>query len=67
MPLKAGDILLCGHTHVPTVRREGFLFLNPGSLSLPKEDSPNSYLIYENGLFTFKTTEGEAYREEACE
>ncbi|MBR5869136.1 MAG: phosphodiesterase [Clostridia bacterium] len=67
MPLRDGDVLLCGHTHVPTVRRNGFLFLNPGSLSLPKEDSANSYLIYENGVFTFKNTDGEAYREEPWE
>lgn len=66
MPLQKGNILLCGHTHLPTVRREDFLFLNPGSLSLPKENTPNSYLVYENGLFSFKTVDGEVFREEAC-
>ena len=53
--LKAGEILLHGHTHVPVAEKfgEDNLYLNPGSTSIPKEKSPNSYLIYENGVFTF--------------
>ena len=64
-PLKAGDILLHGHTHVPAAEPfgEGNLYLNPGSVSLPKEGSPGSYLLYENGLFSFRRLEdGEEYR-----
>ena len=51
-----GDLMLCGHTHVPTVKAfgEGNLYLNPGSVSIPKENSPKSYMIYENGLFEWK-------------
>ena len=63
-PLQKGDILLHGHTHVPACREhEDFVYLNPGSVSIPKENSPHSYLTLENGLFTWKTLEGEAYRE----
>lgn len=54
-PLRPGDILLHGHTHVPTQEPFGEknLYVNPGSISLPKENSAHSYLIYENGIFHF--------------
>ena len=61
-PLKEGDILLHGHTHIPGVwEKDGIYILNPGSLSLPKENSPHSYLIWEGENFCWKTIEGEEY------
>ena len=44
-PLAPGDVLLHGHTHVPawTEFGQGNLYLNPGSVSIPKENSPHSY------------------------
>lgn len=63
MPHKNGDVLLTGHTHVPTVKRGDMLFLNPGSVSIPKGDSDHSYMTYENGLFTFKKIDGTSYDE----
>lgn len=65
-PLAPGDILLHGHTHVPAWMEfgENNLYLNPGSLSIPKENSPHSYLTLENGLFQWKDVEtGEVYHE----
>lgn len=65
-PLAPGDILLHGHTHVPawTEFGENNLYLNPGSLSIPKENSPHSYMTLENGLFQWKDVEtGEVYHE----
>lgn len=61
--LAKGDVLLGGHTHVPTVKQfgDGNLFLNPGSLSIPKEDSSNSYILFEDGKFDFYTLDGENY------
>lgn len=57
-PLKKGDILLHGHTHVPAMEDlGGIVYLNPGSLSIPKEGSANSYLIYEDGIFRLKDLE----------
>ena len=55
-PLRPGEILLCGHTHLPVLRRmkQGFTYLNPGSLSLPKEGTPHSYLTLEDGVFTWR-------------
>ena len=56
--LKKGDILLHGHTHVPVCRAvEEIMIMNPGSLSIPKENSPHSYMTLENGVFTWKTLE----------
>lgn len=63
-PLAEGDILLHGHTHVPawTEFGNGNVYLNPGSLSIPKENSPHSYMILENGVFYWKDVEtGEIY------
>ena len=63
-PLAKGDILLHGHTHVPVAIEfgEDNLYINPGSLSIPKESSPKSYILYENGVFSFRTLEGEEYK-----
>ncbi len=61
-PLADGDILLNGHTHVPKCTDHGnYTYMNPGSVSIPKEDSPCSYMIYENGTFLWKDLEGEVY------
>ncbi len=64
-PLATGDILLCGHTHVPIlVKREGYTYINPGSVSIPKENSPHSYMILDGRSFTWKDLSGKVYREE---
>lgn len=56
--LKMGDILLCGHTHVPAIEdRDGIIYMNPGSVSIPKENSPHSYMILEDCVFTWKDLE----------
>ena len=57
-------VLLHGHTHVPAWTEFGQrnVCLNPGSLSIPKENSPHSYMILENGVFYWKDVEtGEIY------
>lgn len=61
--LKSGDIYLTGHTHVPLdcVEKEGYIHLNPGSTSLPKEDSPHGYILYSDKTFFFKTFDGKTY------
>ena len=51
--LKKGDVLIHGHTHVQTVESFGEnLYINPGSISIPKENNPPSFMLYENGRFT---------------
>ncbi|MGI5855308.1 MAG: phosphodiesterase [Candidatus Merdivicinus sp.] len=60
--LGKGDILLHGHTHVPVCRRtETFTYLNPGSVSIPKEGSRHSYMTLENGIFLWKDLDGTCY------
>lgn len=60
--LKKGDILLHGHTHVPVCRvHEEYVYMNPGSVSIPKEGSRHGYMIYEEGEFRWKDLEGEEY------
>lgn len=59
-PLKAGDILLNGHTHIPALKQnEGYTYINPGSVSIPKENSEHEYLCLENGAFCWKNLAGE--------
>ena len=58
-PLQPGDVLLCGHTHVPCCHRhEGFTYVNPGSVSLPKQNTPHSYATLERGVMVWKDLEG---------
>lgn len=55
-PIKKGDVLLCGHTHVAADQDTGeYRYINPGSVSIPKENTGHGYIIFENGLFTRKT------------
>ena len=55
-PLKPGDILLHGHTHVLKIEEfgDGNVYINPGSISLPKENNPRTYAVYESRKFTIK-------------
>ena len=63
-PLCQGDVLLHGHTHIPACEDCGdFTYLNPGSVSIPKNGSAHSYMIYENGAFVWKELlTGEEYQ-----
>ena len=62
-PLCAGDILLHGHTHVPAWEEfgESNLYLNPGSVSIPKQNSQHGYILLANNQAQFKTLDGDIY------
>ena len=65
-PLRSGDILLHGHTHVSGVTPfgDGNFYVNPGSVSIPKENTPKGYILFDSAAekkFTFKTLDGEQY------
>lgn len=51
------DIVLVGHTHIPSVQSFGSLrVVNPGSLGQPKTGSPEaSYAIWEDGKIELKS------------
>ena len=54
-PISKGDILINGHTHVSKCTEyEDFVYMNPGSVSIPKEGTPHSYMTLENGKFLWK-------------
>lgn len=62
-PLHKGDILLHGHTHVPKCEElETHVYINPGSVSIPKEDSEHSYMILEGNEFIWKNLDGVEYK-----
>lgn len=62
-PLHPGDILLHGHTHVPCWESFGEcnLCLNPGSVSLPKADSPRGYMLLTDRELVWKELDGTVY------
>ncbi len=64
MPMiKNKDILLHGHTHVPVCQKTDLcIYINPGSVSIPKENSRHSYIIMDEGTVVFKNIEGEEYK-----
>ena len=65
-PMQPGDILLHGHTHIPAWEPfgDGNLYLNPGSVSIPKAGSEHSYMILQDEEVVGKTLEGTAYHRE---
>ena len=65
-PLQPEDILLHGHTHIPAWERfgNGNLYLNPGSVSIPKSGSAHSYMILEGNTAQWKSLDGSIYHEE---
>ncbi|KHD37062.1 phosphodiesterase [Clostridium acetobutylicum] len=60
--LRRGDVFLYGHTHVPVAKKKDDIYIiNPGSISIPKENSPNSYAVFENDLFEIKDLAGNTF------
>ena len=64
-PMTAGTILLNGHTHVPAcVEHDNYTYMNPGSVSIPKEDRRHSYMTTQDGKFNWVDLKtGETYRQ----
>ncbi|MDD6214010.1 MAG: phosphodiesterase [Firmicutes bacterium] len=62
-PIQKGDILLHGHTHIPSWEPfgEDNMYLNPGSVSIPKEQSERSYMFFENGRVVWKSLDSKVY------
>ena len=59
-PFPKGSILINGHTHVSAIEeKENFIYLNPGSVSIPKGNGINSYMIYDSKTFTLKSLDGD--------
>ena len=59
LPEESIDVLLSGHTHIPKkVSKGDCICMNPGSVSIPKENSHHGYMIFENGRFLWKDFDG---------
>ncbi len=65
--LKKGDVLFNGHTHISKIEAFGekdeYLYANPGSVSIPKENTPRGYMILDDFSITHKTLDGEVVEE----
>lgn len=62
--LNKGDILLNGHTHVTAYENRGeFYYFNPGSISIPKENTRRGYIMFEDNKFTWKSLDGNIINE----
>lgn len=68
-PLQKGDLLLHGHTHIPAWEPFGQdnLYLNPGSISIPKAGSRRSYMILSEKEALWKSLDGTPYHSESLE
>lgn len=57
--LAENEVLLHGHTHVPACEKVGNnMYMNPGSVSIPKENSHHGYMTIEDGRFLWKDLDG---------
>ena len=55
MPKTCFDGIVYGHFHTGFVEQNnGVVIANAGSLSLPKNNTPSSYIILEDGVLTLK-------------
>ena len=57
-PKTVYDAVIYGHLHTGFIENEnGVIFASTGSVSLPKNNTQNSYIILEDGKITLKTLE----------
>lgn len=58
-PLSKGDLFIHGHTHIPACEQShDIVYMNPGSVSIPKNNSHHSYMTLDNRRFLWKTLDG---------
>lgn len=57
------QIVLFGHIHIPLIEEmEHQLFVNPGSITIPKNNSPRSYIIMDDEVITIYSMNGEVIK-----
>ena len=63
LDLYNGDakLVLYGHTHIPdnTIDSRGFHKINPGSITIPKNNTKRSYAIWDNNIITIYSIDNE--------
>jgi len=64
IPYEDFDIMIYGHIHQGFIQeKEGYIFANPGSISLPKCNTEHSYLILEDNRIILKDVVGNVLQE----
>ena len=59
IPYDDFELMIYGHIHIGFIEeKEDYLFANPGSISLPKGGTKNSYLIFDENKLILKDVEG---------
>jgi len=63
--LSGSSVIFYGHTHIQVLEknRKGITVCNPGSVSLPKGESPAGFAIYEDGKISLYNIEGQVLKE----
>jgi uncharacterized protein len=62
--LPKGSVFMFGHIHLPILEKQnGITILNPGSVTLPKQEHPSTYAVYNDGVIQIKTLDGKVYKE----
>ena len=60
--IRSGDAYLFGHIHLPLATVEiGIYVLNPGSISLPKQNNPHTYGLLDQQGFTILTEDHQVF------
>lgn len=64
IPDKSIEIMFYGHFHTGFIEEEnGIIFANPGSISLPKNNTEHSYMIFDDKKIVLKNVDGEIIKE----
>lgn len=64
IPNQEIEIMFYGHYHIGFIEEEnGIIFANPGSISLPKNNTEHSYIIFEENKITLKNIDGKIIKE----
>ncbi len=63
LPSSDQTVFVFGHIHLPLLEKRNVYVLNPGSVSLPKENNPITYAIYENNKIQLKTFDNQVLKE----
>ena len=64
IPYEDFEIMIYGHTHQGFIgEKEGYIFANPGSISLPKCNTAHSYIILDENKIILKDVDGKVIQE----
>ena len=64
IPYDDFDVMIYGHIHQGFIQeKEGLVFANPGSISLPKCNSAHSYIVLIDNKIILKDVDGEVLKE----